>query len=56
MIKSISGINHYGKRIMTIDKDNTTAACHVCSENEDWEHVLSCAKNKDNREEWEKAV
>ena len=24
-------------------------------ENEDWEHFVSCAKNKDNREEWERA-
>ena len=51
MVKLIAGINHYRKRIGTIDKDDVTAVCHACSENEDWEHFALWEKNKDKREE-----
>ena len=54
MIKSISGINMCGDRIRNIDKCNTTAVCPEFFENETWDRVVACSKNKENREEWEK--
>ena len=56
MICCITRTNHRGKRIRTIDKDNITAVCPVRGENEDWENVELCQNNKDNGEEWEKAL
>ena len=56
MIKSVSEINYYGKRIGTTCKDNSTSVCPACNENEDWEHVVLCENNKNNREEREKAL
>ena len=50
MIKFIANINHHGKSIRTIDKDNRTEACHMCGNKEDLEHGELCKKNKNNRE------
>ena len=46
MIKCVAGINHYGKRIRTIDKENVTAEYTVCVENEYWKHAVLCANKK----------
>ena len=50
----MSGINHYRKRIRTIDKGNAKSLCPMCGENEYLEHVMLCEKNKEEREEWKK--
>ena len=47
----VAGTNNQGSRIMITDKRSTKEACFECSENEDWDRVMSCEKNKDNREE-----
>ena len=44
-----------GKRIRKIDNNNATAVYLSCFENENWDHVMKCSKNKDNREEWQNA-
>ena len=49
-------MNHYRERIKKIDKNSKTAVCPVCSEDEDWEHVILWEKSKENREEWEKTL
>ena len=54
MIKCTAGINQYGERIKKIDKSNKTAVCPICGEIEDWDHVLLCEHNKNNREKWVK--
>ena len=41
----------YGDRIKNIDKCNVTAACPMCFETENWEHVINCSKNKDESDE-----
>ena len=52
MIKGVAGINMCGDRIKDIYKCNGTAACPMCFESENWEHVIKCYKNKDERDEW----
>ena len=56
MIKCAAGINHYGNRIIKIDKSTKTAVFFVCGEDEDWEHVMLHEQNKENREEWVKEL
>ena len=50
LIKCIAGVNLYGERINSIDKSNKTAEFPVCGEKEDWEHLLLCEKNKNERD------
>ena len=52
MIKCKAVINMNGDRIRKIDKCDATEVCPVCFENENWDYVVACCKNKDNREEW----
>ena len=52
MIKCKEGINCYGERINRIDKSNTISVCPSYGEIEDWEHILLCEQNKNQREEW----
>ena len=52
MIKCIAGINMCGDRIKNIDKCNATEASPMCFETENWEHVIKCSKNKEERDEW----
>ena len=54
MSTCITGINHYRQINRMTDKSNSTAACSACSDNEDWDHVVSREKSKDSREEWAK--
>ena len=52
MIKCFAVISTHGDRIRKIDNCNATPVCPACFENENWDHVITCFKNKDNREEW----
>ena len=52
MIKCVAGINMYGERIKDVDKCNVTAVCPMYFETENWEHVIKCYENKDERDEW----
>ena len=54
MTKCVTGINMHGDRIRKIDKRNTTAVFPMCFENKNWDHVIKCCKNKDNRDKWGK--
>ena len=35
IIKSFTGINHYGNKIRMLDKSNATTVCPVCNANEE---------------------
>ena len=56
MIKCATGINIYGDRIKKIDKSNTKAFFPLCGADEDWEPVMLCEKNRENKEEWAKKL
>ena len=55
MIKHVVG-NIHGDRIKDMDKCNITEVCTMCFETENWEHVIKCHKNKDERDEWTNVV
>ena len=54
LIKHIAGMSLHGERTKKIDKSNKTGECPVCGEKEDWEHVLLCEKNENERDKWMK--
>ena len=56
MIKLIARINQHGERIKHIDKSNKIAACPLCGEIEDSNHVTFCENNRSKREEWVKSL
>ena len=44
-------MNMHGDRIRKKDKCNTTVVYPPFFENENWDNVTTCCKNKENREE-----
>ena len=50
----VAGIGMHCYRVRKIGKRNATTVFQGRFENENWNHVIECCKNKDNREEWGK--
>ena len=55
-IKCAARLNMPGDRIKIIDKRNVHTECPVCNQNESWEHMILCSKQKKNRKEWMQRV
>ena len=56
MIKWVIGMNYYGEMINHMEKSNTKAACSLCGEIEDWDHMFLCEQNKNEKQEWVKGL